>query len=173
MNVSIIHFTQYTEQREILKTKSGHWFKSWISIRSCKISCPVHTAYTWIAQGCQNIQQQSIGIIAKPKKRIFFLNIDLFCSFLSGDSLSQWNCKCLAGAICSSQVFNAFYQLKISRTCISEAFLSVVYFCDFMSELFHQNKFFITKPYSGYKGGSFPWKNTQKKRLLGFFSKDC
>ena len=34
------------------------------------------------------------------------------------------------------------YQSK-SRTCISWAFLSLVYVCDFMSELFNQNKFLI------------------------------
>ena len=40
-------------------------------------------------------------------------------------------------------VFDAINYI-IMYTCISGAFLPVVYVCDLMSELFHQNKFLIT-----------------------------
>ena len=56
-----------------------------------------------------------------------------------------------SAAICFDTTFYATNYIRYVYTCISGAFLPVVYVCDFMSELFYQNKFLITK-HQGSRG---------------------
>ena len=80
-------------------------------------------------------------------------------------SLSQWNCKCLAAAICSSQVFNAFYQLKYHVHAFQRHFCLLCTSVILCLSFFIRINFSSQNIYSGHKGGSFPLEKHTKKEI--------